>query len=271
MGGSLALALRDRCKRLLAVDPDVGVRKLAIERGVVDVIAASPEDLLAEADLVILAAPVVQCLRLIERLPDLHPGAPVVMDLASTKVEIVRALERLPDRFDLLPAHPMCGKETGGLANATPELFSGAVLVFTPLERTSPAALDLGEEIAAVVRSTPLRMSPELHDAWVASTSHLPYLLAAALAAATPEDVRALIGPGFRSTVRLAGSDPDMMADVLLTNRTEVRAALAGLKSELVVLEQILADGDGDLIRQALEAARRKYNRLLFPGTDRDA
>lgn len=263
MGGSLALALRGRCKRLLAVDPDEGVRRAAVESGIVDAIAADPEPIFPEADLIVLAAPVLQCLDLLDRLPELHPGSPVVMDLASTKSEIAAAYRRLPGRFDPLPAHPMCGKETGGLANAEPGLFSGAVFVFTPVERTSASARNLGEAIAAAVGARALWLDPETHDAWVARTSHAAYLLAAALTAATPAETAALIGPGFRSTARLAGSDPEMMADILLTNRDEIQAGLAGLRRELDRFAEALDGGERETILRSLIEVRSKYRELL--------
>jgi prephenate dehydrogenase len=270
MGGSFALALRDRCKRLLAVDPDEATRRLAVASGIVDAIAADPERVLPEADLVVLAAPVLHCLDLLDRLPGLHPGSPVVMDLASTKSEVAAAYRRLPGRFDPLPAHPMCGKEVGGLENAEAGLFAGSVLVFTPVERTSARARRLGEEISSAVGAQALWLDPETHDAWAARTSHAPYLLAAALAAATPLESAALTGPGFRSTARLAGSDPEMMADVLLTNRAEIRNGLADLRRELDRLADTLNHGERETIRRALSNVRSKY-RLLLSGKTNQA
>jgi len=263
MGGSLALALHGRCRRVLAVDPDPDVRRLAVENGIVDEIESEPGGIFPQADVVVLAAPVLACIELLGRLPDLHPGSPIVMDLASTKAEIARAYERLPDRFDPLPAHPMTGRETGGLANAAADLFVGAAFAFTPLPRTSSAARRFGAEIAAAVGASPLWLEPETHDAHVARTSHIPYLLAAALAAATPPAAAQLIGPGFRSTARLAGSDPAMIAGVLLTNRDEIRSGLAGLNSNLAALAELLASGDETAVRAALETVQLKYKLLL--------
>lgn len=263
MGGSLALALRGRCRRILAVDPDPGTRRLALANGVVDEIEAEPAGLLPKADLIVLAAPVRACLDLLDRLPDLHPASPVVMDLASTKGEITAGYRRLPERFDPLPAHPMCGKENGGLEHAEAGLFEGAVFVFTRLPRTSPTARRLGEQIAAAVGATPLWLSPEDHDARVARTSHVPYLLAAALTAATPAAAAPLIGPGFRSAARLAGSDPAMIGGVLLTNREEIGSALADLRAELEALAALVAGGDETALLAALAAVSRKYGSLL--------
>jgi prephenate dehydrogenase len=143
MGGSLALALRGRCAELLGIDPDPDALALALELGAADRVSANPAELLPEADVIILAAPVLAILSLLQALPDLHPGSPIVLDLGSTKREIVQAMEALPVRFDPLGAHPMCGKETNTLRSAEASLFAGRPFAFTPLARTSatcPAA-----------------------------------------------------------------------------------------------------------------------------------
>jgi prephenate dehydrogenase len=157
----------------------------------------------------------------------------------------------------------MCGRETGGLVNATAGLFSGAVLAFTPAARTSSRAKALAHELAAALGAIPLWLDPDAHDARVARTSHVPYLLSAALAAATPPEAADLIGPGFRSTARLAGSDPVMIAGVLATNRDQILAGLSGFRAELDSLERMLETSDETALRAALEAVRRKYIRLL--------
>ena len=102
MGGSLALALRGFCRELLGIDPDPATAALAQQMRLVDRFSPTPEPLLPEADIVILAAPVGVILDQIARLPQLHPGQALVLDLGSTKSEIMRAMQALPARFDPL-------------------------------------------------------------------------------------------------------------------------------------------------------------------------
>jgi prephenate dehydrogenase len=90
----------------------------------------------------------------------------------------------------------------------------------------------------------PLWIDPQTHDAWAAFTSHLPFLMANALAYITPQETRPLIGPGFRSTTRLAGSSLAMMTGILTTNRENVLASLSRLQDHLAVLETCLQDED---------------------------
>ena len=120
MGGSLALALRGQVAGLLAVDPDPDTRALALEKGIVDQISADPVEIVGQADVIILAAPVEAILEQLRCLGDwvnlARPGSQpeeiLVIDLGSTKQTIVDAMQALPPGFDPLGGHPMCGKET---------------------------------------------------------------------------------------------------------------------------------------------------------------
>jgi prephenate dehydrogenase len=245
MGGSLALALRGHCAEVLGIDPDPAALELALERGAADRVATNPDQLLPDADVVVLAAPVLAILNLLEALPDLHPGSPIVLDLGSTKREIVRTMAQLPQRFDPLGAHPMCGKETNTLRSAEAGLFRGRPFAFTPLERTSQRARQLAQELAAALGAAPLWLDAETHDRWAAATSHAPYLIANALSSATPREAQAaLAGSGYQSTTRIAATPPEIMGDILATNREYILGALAVFRAELDRLEAYLADSD---------------------------
>ncbi len=269
MGGSLALALRGRCAALLGVDPDPRVTALALEQGMVDQAAQDPQALLPQADLVILAAPVRAILDLLAQLPLLHPGAPVVLDVGSTKRQVVAAMQALPERFDPLGGHPMCGKEHASIRYAEAGLYHQAPFALVRLERTTPHACALAEHLVAAVGARSLWLDAETHDRWVAATSHLPYLVANALAAATPLEARPLAGPGLRSTTRLAGSSLSMMGDILSTNQDQVLAALGCFRQALDEIEQALNssaqaqhDPTSPVLAETLRRGQEKYYAL---------
>jgi prephenate dehydrogenase len=263
MGGSLAMALRGRCAAVYGSDPDEKALELALRQGIVSLASADPAQVLPQADVVILAAPVQAILALLRSLPELHPGQAVVLDLGSTKAGIVAEMERLPPRFDPLGGHPMCGKETSTLLNADAGIFQGATFAFTPLARSSPEARALAEEIARGVGARPIFLDPDLHDRWVAFSSHLPYLVAAALAASTPVESSPLVGPGFRSTARLAASSPQVMLDVLATNRGNILTALQAFRQEFDMLEAALSGGEPGELSALLDGSARHLSELL--------
>lgn len=269
MGGSLALALKGKCAGLVGADPQPYAMRLAIEGEVVEQVSADPAKILPEADVVILAAPVQEIIDLIGKLPSLHPGRAIVLDLGSTKRQIVGAMEELPDRFDPIGGHPMCGKEKSSLAYAEATLFQGAPFAFTRLSRTSPRAQAMADELALAVGAVPLWLDAETHDRWTAATSHLPYLAASALAICTPPETSPMIGPGFRGTARLSASSTVMMLDILATNRQNILASLEKYREQLDIIEDLLDRKDFSALQVLLSESAGRYEDLITPNVDR--
>ncbi len=263
MGGSLALALRGKCASLIGFDPDPEVVALALKMGAVDACSTRPTEILPKADLVVLAAPVFQIIRLLEDLPSLHPGGAIVLDLGSTKERIVETMAALPERFDPIGGHPMCGKEHGGLAYADAALFQGANFAFTPLQRTSARARSAVAELAALIGALPLWMQPDVHDRWAAATSHLPYLVACMVSAVVPPETSPLAGPGYRGVTRLAESPPEVMMDVLATNRENILHVLQNFQRELEWVNTHLAHADHSILQERLTRARAQRRHTL--------
>lgn len=264
MGGSLGLALRAAraCRAVIGADSNPDVRQQAVALGVVDSIVDDAATAVRQADIVVLAAPVRAIIRLVEELGPLLPPGSLLMDLGSTKVDIVQAMDRLPERVQVIGGHPMCGKESAGIAAADAALFHDAVFCLTPLPRTDAAAVSLAGDLVRALGARPLVIESARHDSLVAAVSHLPYLVSATLAVTAADVARAdalawqLAASGFRDTSRLAGSDVDMMLDVLLTNRQAVAALARQAADDLAVLAEAIAKGDEAGLRGALGAAR---------------
>lgn len=271
MGGSLALALHGRCQALMGYDLDPKTRSLALQLNLVDQVSVNLADILPAADVVILATPLSAILKIISELPSLHPGSAIVLDLGSTKTQVVQALESLPSRFDPLGGHPMCGKETTGLENAEAALYQGATFVFSALERTSSKAKAFAEQLAKTIGSQTLWIDPDTHDQWSAATSHLPYLVAAALSTATPSQSSPLVGPGFRSTTRVAATPASIMVDVLSTNRAYILESLNRFRKELDSLEEKLSKGESDALNIALKESAERQRALVTSSLHRQA
>jgi prephenate dehydrogenase len=258
MGGSLALALHEKGYELLGCDQDPDMLGHIARKNLFAGLSTVPGEVMPEAEVVILATPVNTILELVNQLPDLHPGSPIVIDLGSTKSDILRAMEKLPGRFDPLGGHPMCGKEKPGFENAEPGIFQGAAFAFTPLKRTSDNARSFAEQMCAAVGAQALWLDAETHDRWCAATSHLPYLVASALAGSTPGQVKPLAGRGFRSSTRIAATPPEIMLDVLETNRQSILAQLGDFKKLLEHYENLLSSNDYEALKDML--ARSSVN-----------
>jgi prephenate dehydrogenase len=184
------------------------------------------------------------------------------MDIGSTKGEVVEALQKLPRRFDPIGGHPMCGKERLSLRNADASLFQGAAFAFTPLPRTSLQAREIAEQLALEVGSHLLWLDPATHDQWTAATSHLPYLIASALALATPAEAAPLVGSGFRSTTRVAAQEPKMFLDIVRTNQANLINGIGRFRKELDAIEACLESGDFDRLEGILASSSVKQRKL---------
>lgn len=268
MGGSLALALRGRCREIVGVSRSPETINFALSNGIIDREATFEASL--DCDLLVLAAPVRTILAQLSQLSQSainHQQSTIVIDLGSTKTQIVSAMQSLPPHFDPIGGHPMCGKESSGITNAEAALYQDKTFVLTPLPRTSPAALALAHELIAVVGSVPFVLPAEEHDALVAVTSHLPYLAATTLVhtAQLLDDPRLwkVAASGFRDTSRLAASDVTMMLDILLTNRAAILNALTLYIEELDLLAAMIDTGDPDELRAALEPSQAKRSELF--------
>jgi prephenate dehydrogenase len=265
MGGSLGMALRARsvCRAVLGSDRNQAVCQQAVAVGAVDEATADAIAAVRQADIIVLAAPVRAIIRLIRDLGSHLPASALLMDIGSTKASIMRAAESLPPSVQVVGGHPMCGKERAGIAAADPNLYEDAVFCLTPLERTRPEALSLAGGLVRAIGARPLVIEPQRHDALVAAISHLPYLMAIALTTAAAETGEAdplawqLAASGFRDTSRLAGSDVDMMLDILLTNRDQVARLARQAASNLSTLAAAIENNDGTALRAMLTAAQQ--------------
>ncbi|MBK9925401.1 MAG: prephenate dehydrogenase [Anaerolineales bacterium] len=262
MGGSLALGLRGKCAALYGCDPHLPTIELALSQHIVDYADSDPAKLLPEADLVILSAPVPAILTLLEKLPTYTPNSCIVMDMGSTKKLIVESMSQLPERFDPIGGHPICGKEKLSLANAERTLYYAAPFLLTPLERTSKRAISAANQIIEALGAKAGILDAAEHDRILAATSHLPFVLSSALALATSEDVSPFIGPGFKSTSRLAGTSSSMMLGVLQTNRENVLNALHELQKQLTEIESALSVDDFKKLEAILNKAQSKHQKF---------
>ena len=267
MGGSLALGLRGKCAALFGCDPHLPTLELALSQNIVDYADSDParSRVLSEADVIILSAPVPAILTLLEQLPAYTPNPCIVMDMGSTKKLIVESMSRLPKRFDPIGGHPICGKEKLSLANADRTLYYAAPFLLTPLERTSARALSAANQIIEAVGAKATILDATEHDRILASTSHLPFLISTALALATPQDVASFVGPGFKSTSRLAGTSSSMMLGVLQSNRENVLNAISELQGQLAEIKIALMSKDDIKLEAILNEAQKKYQEFIHP------
>ncbi|WP_104530584.1 prephenate dehydrogenase, partial [Blastococcus saxobsidens] len=225
LGGSLAAALVAAGREVSGWDVDPAAREAAAARGV----RITREF----TGVVVLAVPLPAMTTALEGLA-IDPAA-TVTDLGSVKVPVVETLgAAFGGRF--VGGHPMCGTERSGHEATDPGLFAGArwALCLEPGTelprwlRVAEIALAAGAEVVPVTAAE--------HDDAVAAISHVPHLLAAALAAAAADAgplALALAAGSFRDGTRVIGSDPAFVTAMVEGNAAPTAAALARVRAQL--------------------------------------
>ena len=250
VGGSIAFAARRAwpSTHVLAIDRQSVLRQ-GLSRRAIDV-AAEDLSAVADADLIVLAAPVRQNIALLRQVAAHAAPSAVVTDVGGTKRRIVEAAAALPTPLTFVGGHPLGGGARGGFEFATASLFTRRPWIFTPPDgEPAPAVRDAVDRLSAFVTGLgahPTTMTAGEHDRLLAVISHLPQLAATALMEVVGTTVAGtglkLAGQGLVDTTRLASSPADVWRDICLTNTDEIGRALD-------LLIERLSDLRGDLHR----------------------
>jgi len=238
IGGSIALAAAERL-------PKVRIR--ALDRN--DDISAA-----ADADLVVIAAPIGEILKLVPALARVVPTTTLITDTGSTKAAIVQAAAGL--RF--IGGHPIAGTAVSGRPAARADLFAGRPWVLTPSSVSDPTDVARLQHFVESLGARAEVLAAEEHDRLFAFLSHLPQLVVSALmdvvGSHVGEDALAMAGPGLRDSTRLATSPPDIWLDVVNTNEAAVHRALDRLIERLTAIRD---DRSGASLARTFESAAR--------------
>jgi prephenate dehydrogenase len=257
IGGSVGMALRQAGWHVVGVDRDDDRLAAAVEAGAID----EPGEL-GECDLAFVATPVNAVAELVSAALD--AGAAVVTDVGSVKGPIAAEV----DDARFVPGHPMAGSEQDGLAGAFADMFSGAMWVLCPTDRTDDAAFAEVRGVVASLGAQVIVMPPDRHDTLVAVVSHVPHLTAATLmrlADGRAEEHRSLLrlaAGGFRDMTRIAAGHPAIWPAICAQNQAAITDVLDELIRELTGLRDVVADGESDDLLAHLESARHARRNL---------
>jgi len=253
IGGSLALALRDRHEvRGFDVSRDVREGATRAGIGIVDRLEA-----LVPSDALIVATPMSAILPTIAGLARAADGA-VVLDVASVRGPIDAFAREHAGRARLVGMHPMAGRAAKGFAAADAALLAGRPFLIVPTVASDSEAMSIAGQIARDAGGVVTVVSAAEHDRLVALTSALPLAVASALAIAAHDgagDASAFAGPGLYDTTRLADTPSDLAEALLVANAGNVVSSLARLRAVLDELERAVAERDVGAIRELLARA----------------
>jgi prephenate dehydrogenase len=283
IGGSFALALKEAgaAKTIVGIGRSGEVMARALELGIVDEVAASAQEAMRGADLVLIAAPVAQTGPILASLlPYLEPHT-IITDAGSTKSDVVAAARAvLGERIgQFVPGHPIAGRESNGPDAALPSLYRGKKTVITALPENAAASVERVQAAWRLCGAIIHRLTPEEHDKVFAAVSHLPHLLAYALVddiAAKPHAglLFQYAASGFRDFTRIAGSSPEMWRDISLANRDALLVELDAYLAQLTRMRALLAVSDGtglEAVYANAQRARREWIEAIEAAEPRPA
>lgn len=262
MGGSLARAVAARGARVIGHDRNVEHLEQAMSEGVVH--AELGRDLagLEEADVVVLALPVDATCHAVPQVAARATKARLLMDLASTKRSVVRCAEAAGVGERFVGAHPLAGSHRSGWSAARASLFDGARVFLCPTKHTTQHALHLAEQLWHSLHARTDALDACTHDEEMAWCSHLPHVVASALAATLDEAgiARSSLGSGGRDMTRLAGSSTPMWSAIAADNAEAITAALLAYEERLRAFREAIASRDASATRMLLESGRQWFD-----------
>ena len=247
IGGSIGQAIRSRslASRIVGIGRSEVRLKEAVRLGAVDIATTDLATGVAGADVAIVCTPVPGIAETVRLLAESGPNGLLVTDAGSTKRAIVEAVERNERaRAVFVGGHPIAGSERQGVEFADPALFEGRVCAITPTDRTPIDRVRRAETFWSHLGCRILKIDPVTHDAVLALTSHLPHVVAAALASTVPTADLLLAAGAYRDGTRVAGADPALWADIFLENRMPLLDAIGKFEEQFAFFRKHLESGD---------------------------
>jgi prephenate dehydrogenase len=267
IGGSIARAARRRgvAARIVGIDRQAEALARALQDGIIDDAHAeltaaaggtgfSPVD----ADLVLFCTPVDGiAAQVIEASAHCRPGT-LLSDVGSTKAAILRVVNgQLPPGIEFVGSHPLAGSEKHGSANASTHLLEDRLVIVTPSPGTTDNALSRIRDFWTALGARVQVMDADEHDRALALTSHLPHLLASALAGILPPPLYDLTAAGFRDMTRLASGQPALWSAIFRSNQAHLLTALDRLEEQLQRFREVLLQGDRAALESLLQQGKK--------------
>ena len=269
IGGSIGLAIKKRgiADEVVGVFRRESTLKRALKCNAVDKATMFIEPGVKGADLIIVASPVHSIPKIINMTAKYAKKSAIITDAGSTKAWIVSSVEKGPGedrKIHFVGSHPMAGSEHAGVEFARADLFEKAPCIVTNSAATDRASLKrvikFWADLGAIVKV----MSPASHDKSVSLISHLPHIVAFSLAGSVPLRELQYAAEGFKDTTRVASSDPELWADIFLTNRREIMKAGRLFESYYKDILKAISKGDRKKTVNFLKRAKSKRDALIY-------
>jgi len=265
LGGSIAAAAKERgiAHRVIGIGRNPERLQAAADAGIIDAFATDPAQCDAEWDLGIVATPVHRIAAEVHRLAEASRPGTLITDVGSVKEDVCHAASlSLPGGIRFVGSHPLAGSEKNGFEFSDPNLLDGRVTIVTPLDSSQTEAAD---EVTAFWRSLGSvvhQLDVKTHDRALALTSHLPHVVAAALASLLSEELRPFAATGFHDTTRIAAGDPDLWVSIMLSNAGAIAGSLDEFSRQFDEFREAVRNQDSERLKSLLQLAKTSRDAL---------
>lgn len=261
IGGSIGLALHKRglAGNVTGIGRNQATLNKALALGAIDRATTDLAAGVADAEVIVVATPVDLIADHVCQAAGAAPLAKLITDAGSTKGLICREVEtRLSGKSqNFVGSHPLAGDHRTGPENARDDLLEGRTVVVTPAKTTPAEVLEIAREFWQSLGSRVLLMDPDQHDEALAATSHLPHLVASALAACTPPKYLGLAAAGWADTTRVAAGDAELWTQIFSQNSAAVLPVLDRLIAQLQEMRAQMAAGEWSHLQKTLHQAKQ--------------
>lgn len=264
LGGSYAMGLKRKGFCVNAITLDQNDIDYAIENDIIDYGTTEiDEKLIGDSELVVFAVYPNVFIKWIKENGHLFKKGTIITDVTGVKGKIVDKIQNmLPDGVEFIAAHPMAGREVGGVRNSDDSIFKGANYIVVPTEKNSKAAIEICSDLGSILGFADISLlTPQKHDEMIAFLSQLTHCIAVSLMCSNDDpDLVRYTGDSFRDLTRIAKINDEMWSELFLENRSVLLKEMETYRESFDKLYDYINSGDVDGIREMmrLSTSRRK-------------
>lgn len=278
IGGSLAAGLQKAgaCQKIIGVARREETCQQALKMGVVDQAVTHISEVASElgkGDIVFISVPTLTVRAIVEQLKACIPSDVIITDGASVKGSVRDDVREIYGHFpaNFVLGHPIAGSEQSGVEASNPDLYVKHRVIVTPMPENNAEAVTAVRAMWQAVGAEVLEMEVDDHDVVLASTSHLPHVIAYSLVDTLAHDshnenIFRYAAGGFRDFTRIASSDAIMWRDIMLANKRSVLDAIDLFSSNLSRLRALIDKEDATEITGVFtraKFARDRFTKML--------
>ena len=241
-------------------------------------VSNTAKEAVQDADLIIICTPISAYSKIIKEIKNSMMKDAILTDVGSVKQATIDCIKpHLPKNITFIPGHPIAGTEESGPQSGFAELFDGRWCILTPLKKTDKKKLKKLTKFWKKCGARVTLMNPKQHDSILATTSHLPHLIAYNIVGTasntqeiTKSDVIKYSASGFRDFTRLASSDPTMWRDIFLNNKKPILNMLSQFSKNLKSLQKGIKSGNGKMLFNFFLKTKRTRAKIIKAGQEID-